>query len=120
MFSLFEPRRVFTLGIWCFSGFASLFPLVFASLYWKKLTKPGAYAAVLTCAASWFYFFRESQFGLNEKYMVSIPIGGEKYDTMPVMTMFLLTMVAMVVVSLVTRPPSEETITKFFPEKSAS
>ena len=38
-FSLFEPRRVFTLGVWCFSGFSSLFPLIFASLYWKRMTK---------------------------------------------------------------------------------
>lgn len=118
VFSLFEPRRVFTLGIWCFSGFASLFPLVFASLYWKKLTKAGAYAAVITCAASWLFFFRESKFGLDDKFMVNIPFGGEEYPTMPVMTMFFLTAIAMVVVSLVTKPPSDETLQKFFPEKN--
>ena len=46
-FSLFEPRAVFTLGVWCFSGFSSLFPLVFASLYWRRMTKAGAYASIL-------------------------------------------------------------------------
>lgn len=120
VFSLFEPRRVFTLGIWCFSGFASLFPLVFASLYWKKLTKAGAYAAVITCAASWIYFFRESKFGLDDKFMVNIPLGGELYPTMPVMTMFFLTAIAMILVSLVTKPPSEETLQKFFPDQEAA
>lgn len=120
VFSLFEPRRVFTLGIWCFSGFASLFPLVFASLYWKKLTKPGAYAGVLTCAASWLYFFKQSGFGLNEKYTVDFTLGGVTYDTMPVMTMFFLTMIAMIAVSLVTKPPGDETIKKFFPDHPAS
>ena len=41
LFSLFEPRRVFTLGVWCFSGFSSLFPLIFASLYWRRLLRQG-------------------------------------------------------------------------------
>src|SRR5690606_19905591 len=50
--SLFPQRHVFTLGVWCFSGFASLFPLVFASVYWKRLTAPGAYACVLAAAAT--------------------------------------------------------------------
>lgn len=120
VFSLFEPRRVFTLGIWCFSGYASLFPLVFASLYWKKLTKSGAYAAVITCAASWLYLFRESGFGSNETFTVDIPFGGELYPTMPVMTMFFLTAFVMVIVSLVTPKPTEETLQRFFPEKSAA
>ncbi|HSG69283.1 MAG TPA: sodium:solute symporter family protein [Planctomycetaceae bacterium] len=115
-FSLFDARRVFTLGIWCFSGFASLFPLIFASLYWKKLTKLGAYAAVLTCAGSWIYFFKQSNWGMNEKYTVDFTIGEQLYDTMPVMTMFFLTAIAMVVVSLVTPRPSDATLKKFFPE----
>ena len=41
LLSAFAPRSVFTLGVWCFTGFSSLFPLVFASLYWKRLTKLG-------------------------------------------------------------------------------
>ena len=50
--SLFEPRRVFTLGVWCFSGFSSLFPLIVAALYWPRLTKQGAYACILAAAGS--------------------------------------------------------------------
>lgn len=118
-FSLFEPRRVFILGVWCFSGFASLFPLVFASLYWKRLTKLGAYAAVLACTGSWLYFFRESDWGNDVTYTVDYTIGGQVYDTMPVMTMFLLTTAALVLVSLVTPRPSQATIQKFFPEDLA-
>lgn len=115
LFSLFEPRRVFTLGVWCFSGFASLFPLVFAALYWKRLTKAGAYAAVIACAVSWVYFFRESNWGDNVTYTVDYTVKGHIYDTMPVMTMFFITAIAMVLVSLVTKPPREETLRKFFP-----
>jgi solute:Na+ symporter, SSS family len=115
VFSLYEPRRVFTLGVWCFSGFASLFPLVFASLYWKRLTKPGAYAAVIACAGSWLYFFKESEWGENVYYTVDYTVKGHLYDTMPVMTMFFITAIAMIAVSFVTKPPSQETLNKFFP-----
>ena len=41
-----EPRHVFTLGVWCFSGFTGLFPLVVAALYWRRTTKAGAMASV--------------------------------------------------------------------------
>ena len=40
--SLLAPRSVYTLGVWCFTGFSGLFPLVFASLYWKRVTTAGA------------------------------------------------------------------------------
>ncbi|MEZ6045322.1 MAG: sodium:solute symporter family protein [Planctomycetaceae bacterium] len=36
-----DGRRIFPLAVWCFSGFSSLFPLIVAALYWKKLTKAG-------------------------------------------------------------------------------
>ncbi len=117
--SLFEPRRVFTLGVWTFSGFASLFPLIFAALYWKRLTKAGAYAGVLTCAATWFYLFRESNWGDNVKYSVILPIG-EGIHTMPVLTIFLASTAAMILVSLITPAPSDATLRKFFPEKRSA
>ncbi|MEM6799533.1 MAG: sodium:solute symporter family protein, partial [Planctomycetota bacterium] len=44
LLSLSNNRSVFALAVWCFSGFSSLFPLVFASVYWRGLTKAGAYA----------------------------------------------------------------------------
>lgn len=105
-FSLFEPRRVFTLGVWCFSGFSSLFPLIFASLYWKKLTKAGAYAAILAAGGSWLYMFAESNWAANPHYTI--------FGVMPVALMVAATTVAMIVVSLVTKPPSDETLKKFF------
>ncbi|MCP4510929.1 MAG: sodium:solute symporter family protein, partial [Fuerstiella sp.] len=109
---LFEPRAVFTLGVWCFSGFSSLFPLIFACLYWKKLTKAGAYAAVLAAFGSWGYLFWQSDFAANRGYTVMVP--GTDYETMPVATMFLCSTVAMVIVSLITKPPEEEHLKRFF------
>jgi SSS family solute:Na+ symporter len=108
--SIYEPRRVFTLGVWCFSGFAALFPLVFASIYWRHVTKLGAYACVLTTAATWIYLFRDSGYGDNELYTV--------YGVMPVVIMVAVSTVSLVLVSLVTPPPSKETVEKFIPSKA--
>ncbi len=108
--SLFKPPSVFTLGIWCFSGFASLFPLVFAAVYWRRLTKWGAYAGVLATITAWVYFFRQAQWGANRGY--TLDVAG--YEVMPVAAIFLASLVAMVGVSLVTRPPKATTLEKFF------
>ena len=108
LFSLFEPRRVFTLGVWCFSGFSSLFPLILASLYWRRLTKAGAYAAVIAAGATWLCLFADSEFAANPHY--------DFLGLMPVATMITLATAAMIIVSLMTKPPSEETLNKFFPK----
>ncbi len=108
--SLMGYKSVFAMGVWCFSGFASLFPLVFASLYWRRLTLPGAYAGILATVGSWFYLFRDSGFGSNRNY--TIDLGG--YEVMPVLAIFLCSLTGTVVVSLITRPPRDETLAKFF------
>lgn len=105
-FSLFEPRRVFTLGVWCFSGFSSLFPLIFASLYWKRLTKAGAYASIIGAIAVWLFSFSQSRFGANAGYTL--------FGVMPVATMVVVSALSLVVVSLVTKPPEEEHLKRFF------
>lgn len=122
LLSLLKPPSVFALGVWCFSGFSSLFPLAFAALYWKRLTKWGAYAAVLTTVATWAYFFTDAvgkaieagNPGPIRTYTLQLPLGGETYEVMPVALMFLASLVAMISVSLVTRPPKPETLRKFF------
>ena len=83
-----------------------MFPLIFASLYWKKLTKAGAYAAILAAGGSWLYMFAESNWAANPHYTI--------FGVMPVALMVAATTVAMIVVSLVTKPPSDETLKKFF------
>ncbi len=109
--SLLEVRRVFTLGVWCFSGFSSLFPLVFAAVYWRRLTKAGAYACVIAAAGTWLWLFRESNYA-------GIP-GFTFLGMMPVATMITCSTTAMVVVSLVTRPPSDSTLDRFFSNRSS-
>ena len=102
-------RSVFTLGVWCFTGFASLFPLVFAALYWKRTTKMGAYSCVLATAATWIWLFAESGYGANREFLY--------LGMMPVATIISASTAALVLVSLITRPPSPATVGKFFPPK---
>jgi SSS family solute:Na+ symporter len=102
---LARNANVFDLAVWCFSGFASLTPLVFAALYWKGATRLGAYASVLAAMSVWLVLFRQS--GWGGEYLV----GG----VMPVTWSFAAGAVAMVLVSLVTPRPSAKTVEKFFP-----
>ncbi len=110
--------RVFQLGIWCFSGFSSLFPLVLLAVYWRGLTKWGAYAGVLTAAGVWIWLFKLSEFGAIDNWSVDFTLGERTIHTMPVASIFLASLVAMVVVSLITPKPDAATLNKFFPEKT--
>jgi len=101
-----RTRSVFTLGIWCFSGFAGLFPLVFAAIYWRRVTKAGAYACVLATAASWIWLFAQSDYGAHREFLF--------LGMMPVATIIATSTVALIGVSAATRPPSPETLDKFF------
>ena len=110
LLSLVAPQNVFDLAVWCFSGFGALFPLVFAAVFWKRVTKAGAYACISAATLSWFYFFAKSGFGSE---LVLGP------GIMPVAVCFLISTAALIIVSLMTRPPSEEAIKKFFPDKAS-
>ena len=115
--SLLEQRSVFGMGVWCFSGFASLFPLVFAAVYWKRMTAAGAYASVIITVCTWLYLFQQSGYGKNRTYSVDITLAGTTYETMPVLTIFAASAISLAVVSLLTRPPSEATVERFFGSK---
>lgn len=114
LLSLGNYRSVFALAVWCFSGFSSLFPLIFAAVYWKGLTKAGAYASVVAAAGTWLYLFSLSGYGANRTYALELPIGENTYEIMPVAAIFLASLTAMLVVSLVTKSPSNNTLKKFF------
>ena len=101
-----KDANVFDLAVWCFSGFSALFPVVFAALYWKRATKEGAVASILAALISWLYFFHLSGYGGE---MVIGP------GIIPAAVCFGAASVAMVIVSLMTKPPSKQTLEKFFP-----
>lgn len=102
-----KNANVFDLAVWCFSGFSALFPVVFAALYWRRATKQGAVASIIAALVTWLYFFHLSGYGGE---MVIGP------GIIPAAVCFGAATIAMVFVSLVTSPPSEETLKKFFPK----
>jgi len=105
--SLAAPRSVFTLGVWCFTGFSGLFPLVFASLYWRRVTSSGAIASILAALVSWVYLFYESGWGANKDYLFAGTV-------MPAAVIVAVAVIALIGVSLVTRPPAAEVVQRFF------
>jgi SSS family solute:Na+ symporter len=118
--SLMGYKSVFAMGVWCFSGFASLFPIIFAALYWRRLTAAGAVSGILAAAGSWFFLFQKSGYGSNRTYSIDISLPGEiEFSIMPVVAIFLCTLIAMIATSLITRPPSDATLAKFFESESA-
>lgn len=111
-----DTAHVFDLGVWCFSGFSALFPIVFAAVYWRRSTAAGVVAAIGVTAVSWCVLFWRDM--LMEK-----PPGADEslvFGMMPVTIMFALSATALVTVSLFTRPPSAATLGRFFPDRKKS
>lgn len=106
-----DTAQVFDLGVWCFSGFTALFPIVFAAVYWRRATTAGAMSAVGVTAVSWSVLFWRD--------MIAEKAPGEDelliYGMMPVTVILALSAISLVVVSLCTRPPAAATLEKFFP-----
>jgi SSS family solute:Na+ symporter len=112
LLSLFPPPKIFDLAVWCFSGFSSLFPLVFTAVYWRRVTKAGAIASIVVMAASWgFLFYR----GLIQPALDGVEIHGDYLvaGMMPVTVMFLASATTLVVVSLLTTPPPADHVERF-------
>ena len=110
--SLAEPRSVFTLGVWCFSGFAALFPLVVAAIYWRRATRHGALASAAVGAVATALFFRASDYGGDPSYLFM--------GMLPAATIVAASATTLVVVSLLTRPPSVATLDRYFPDPGAT
>ncbi len=104
--SRFTDRSIFKLGVWCFTGFAALFPVVVAAIFWKRSTKWGAFASTLSVVVLWIYFIT---LGWKERDYTIADSG-----VMPVAVMVLVSTAAMIVGSLLTRPPEQATLDKFF------
>lgn len=107
-----DSTHVFDLGVWCFSGFASLFPLVFASIYWKRVTRAGALWSLLVTTVVWCVLFYRDILAVKspESGEDELLIGG----MMPVSFIFAASLITLVVVSWLTQPPKAETVNKFF------
>ena len=108
---LMDTAQVFALGVWCFSGFAGLFPLVVAAVYWKRTTAAGAIACVAVTAVTWCVLFYRD--------IIAVKPPGDSDELliagmMPVTVIIAASAATLVVVSLLTRKPSDATLRKFF------
>lgn len=108
LLSRIAPQNIFDLAIWCFTGFSALTPLVIGSIYWRRTTLAGAYASIAVGMLSLLYFFYKSGYG--KEYAVGPGI-------VPAAVCVLAAGVALVKVSLLTKPPGNEILAKFFPNK---
>lgn len=112
LLSLVSTRGIFDLGVWCFSGFSGLVPLIVATLYWRRATAAGAIASVLATLISWVVLFAMDTLGSHTgEFLVA--------GVMPVTFIFGASALAMVGVSLLTKAPAPEAVARFFPEPKA-
>ena len=102
---VFDPS-LFKLGVWCFTGFAALFPVLAAALFWPRSTRQGAAAAVLAVVATWSYLVA------TQWRSPDYTLGGT--GILPVALVLAVSIVALVTVSLLTRPPDAATLALFF------
>lgn len=100
-------RSIFKLGVWCFTGFTGLLPVVVAALYWKRSTKAGAVASILTALAAWGFFLLRGFSAAN------YTVGGS--GLLPVALVLAASSLAMIAVSLATAPPPAAVVARFFP-----
>jgi SSS family solute:Na+ symporter len=99
--ALQAPQGIFELAVqFAFSGYAALSPLLFAAFFWRRSTKWGALAVAVWTALAVVYTWR-------------VPGGLAWFGLMPVVPMTLVSCGVMVVVSLLTRPPSAATIARY-------
>ncbi len=107
LLSFVVNTSIFSLAIWSFTGFAGLFPILVAAIFWRRATRFGAFAAVGVTAALWLYFF-----AVGWK-VPGYTVAGS--GVMPVAVLVVASTLTLVLGSLATRPPTLATIERFFP-----
>ena len=129
--ALRAPETIFELAIqYGFSGFASLSPLLVAALFWKGSTKWGALATTLWTASAvvavavFQHFVPAPAPGPNSAiifgaignwHVIARTAGGTAvFGFMPVVPMVIISALLMIVVSMMTRKPTNTTINKYF------
>lgn len=135
--SLKDKAGIFGLAIrFAFSGFAALAPIMLAALFWKRSTKWGALAAAVwvtvTVIGSALIFQNTAGIapkpgsppvqifpGLGDLFLRT-PADVTIFGFLPVMPICIGSAILMVLVSLVTPPPSRKTLDKYFPPKTAA
>jgi Na+/proline symporter len=115
---------------YAFSGFAAMAPVMIAALFWKRSTKYGALASTLWIAACLTaQRLVEWHFPKPNNVLASWSLGGQPclstngvgylniFGCMPVVPMVLGSCLAVIIASLLTKPPSQATLDKYFPPR---
>ena len=108
LISLDENSVIFTIVSFAWAGFGATFgPLTLFSLFWKRMTRAGAIAGMLSGGVSVFVW-----------NLLIRPLGGvfNIYELLPA---FIISCIFIVVVSLLTAPPSKEIEQEFDEVKNA-
>jgi SSS family solute:Na+ symporter len=131
--SVHKYANIFDLAVqYAFSGYASLAPLMIAALFWKRSTKYGALAVTLWVALtlifiSWLQYTTQHLAPANPNlppnpiphfptlYREFNRISFTQQRFLIVLPMFIGTSLMMIAVSLLTKKPSDSTISKYFP-----
>lgn len=106
LIALDEQSIIFTIVSFAWAGFGATFgPLMLFSLFWKRINRAGAIAGMLGGGGMVFFW-----------KLVVRPLGGiwNIYELLPA---FLFSCALIVVVSLLTAPPSQEIQTEFMEVK---
>lgn len=99
--ALQAPQGIFELAVqYAFSGYAALSPLLVAALFWKRSTKWGALAVALWTAFAVIY-------------TATTPGALAWFGLLPVVPMVLISCALMILVSILTRPPSAGTLERY-------
>ena len=104
--SLFLKPTLFAIAVWSFTGYAGLLPILLAALFWRRATAAGIIAAVLTVLALLAYYLASG---------VSPERGLPGLGVLPLTVVLGASSLALVTVSLLTRPPAAAVIARFFP-----
>ncbi len=107
IFLALDPgSSVFQIVSFAWAGFGAAFgPVVLFALFWKRTTKWGAFAGMLSGGVMVFFW----------KFVIRANFAGTVLDFYELLPAFILACVAIVVVSLLTKAPEEE-ITDVFDE----
>lgn len=106
-----DKSVIFSLVSFAWAGFGATFgPIMLFSLFWKRTTRAGAIAGMLTGGISVFVWKLVLNNMLSDKVKL---FGVEIFAIYELLPAFILSAIAIVVVSLLTKEPSEEIVKEF-------
>jgi SSS family solute:Na+ symporter len=105
--SLAADRSLFRIGVWAFTGFTGLLPLLLAALFWRRSTAAGGIASIVTTMALWAWFLAR---GWSDPHYSVAGTG-----LLPVVVVLAGSALAMVAGSLASAAPARERIERFLP-----